>query len=81
MLVYLVGSKSCWYILLVGNKQTLETIPAEKGIDVRAELLKFHQAHYSSNVMALSVLGKGKLDETHKLIKCSESVYFVNCIK
>lgn len=47
------------YMVFLGNKDTLVTIPKEKGIDVRQELLKFHQENYSSNLMALSVLGKG----------------------
>lgn len=37
----------------------MDTLPLEKGIDVRAELLNFHKRFYSSNIMALSVLGKG----------------------
>lgn len=43
----------------VGNKLTLETKPQELGVDVREELLQFHSRHYSSNIMALVVLGKG----------------------
>ncbi|XP_052757227.1 insulin-degrading enzyme [Galleria mellonella] len=46
-----------------GNRETLETIPKSKGIDVRKELLKFHQEWYSSNIMTLVVLGKESLDE------------------
>lgn len=44
---------------LAGNKETLETIPKSKGIDVRAELLRFHSTWYSSNIMTLAVFGKG----------------------
>lgn len=41
----------------------MEISPKEKGIDVRDELLKFHDIWYSSNIMAVAVLGKGnKLD-------------------
>lgn len=43
-----------------GNKETLLTLPKEKGVDTRDELLKFHSKYYSSNIMALAVLGKGK---------------------
>ncbi|XP_059803576.1 insulin-degrading enzyme isoform X1 [Hypanus sabinus] len=51
-----------------GNKLTLETRPAEMGIDVRQELLKFHSANYSSNLMALCVLGRESLDEMTDLV-------------
>ena len=43
-----------------GNKETLDTIPNQKGINVREELLKFHSMHYSSNLMCLTVLGRGQ---------------------
>uniref|UniRef100_A0A8C5V742 Insulin-degrading enzyme n=1 Tax=Microcebus murinus TaxID=30608 RepID=A0A8C5V742_MICMU len=42
-----------------GNKYTLETRPNQEGIDVRQELLKFHSTYYSSNLMAICVLGRG----------------------
>ena len=42
-----------------GNKDTLDTLPKEQGINVRDALLQFHAKWYSSNIMALSVLGKG----------------------
>ncbi|KAK0053563.1 insulin-degrading enzyme-like isoform X1 [Biomphalaria pfeifferi] len=51
-----------------GNKETLETIPKSKGIDIRDELLKFHSQYYSSNVMGLCVLGKESLDDLQKLV-------------
>jgi insulysin len=47
--------------LFTGNKQTLDIIPKENGINVREELLKFHDTWYSSNIMALAILGKGIL--------------------
>lgn len=43
-----------------GNKDTLETYPKMNEIDVRQALLDFHEKWYSSNLMALSVLGSGK---------------------
>lgn len=46
---------------LIGNKDTLDTIPKSKGINTRDELLKFHSKYYSSNIMSLAVLGKGEL--------------------
>lgn len=45
---------------LIGNKFTLETRPSKDGIDIRQELLKFHSTYYSSNLMGLCVLGRGK---------------------
>lgn len=41
-----------------GNKETLENLPKKKSIDVREELLKFHDEHYSSNQMTLCIYGK-----------------------
>jgi hypothetical protein len=42
-----------------GNKETLLVIPRQRNQDPRDELLKFHKKYYSSNIMALAVLGKG----------------------
>lgn len=46
-----------------GSKYTLETRPQELGLDVREELLKLHSKYYSSNLMALVVLGRGELSD------------------
>uniref|UniRef100_A0A1W7RAD0 Insulin-degrading enzyme n=1 Tax=Hadrurus spadix TaxID=141984 RepID=A0A1W7RAD0_9SCOR len=51
-----------------GNKSTLDTIPKSKGMNVREELLKFHDKWYSSNVMALAVLGTESLDELADMV-------------
>lgn len=51
-----------------GNKDTLLAIPIQRNQDVREELLKFHEQYYSSNVMALTVLGKESLDELAELV-------------
>ena len=51
-----------------GNKETLYEIPKEKGIKVREELLKFHSQWYSSNIMALTILGKEPLDDLEKMV-------------
>ncbi|KAM3666580.1 insulin-degrading enzyme isoform X2 [Ammospiza nelsoni] len=51
-----------------GNKFTLETRPTQEGIDVRQELLKFHSTYYSSNLMAICVLGRESLDELTCLV-------------
>lgn len=45
---------------MLGNKKTLHHMPKANGINVREELLKFHDTWYSANIMALAVLGKGK---------------------
>ena len=34
--------------------------PQERGVNTRAELLKFHKKHYSANIMTLVVLGQGQ---------------------
>lgn len=49
----------CVY-LSTGNRETLCTIPMSKGINIRDEVLKFYSDFYSSNIMSLVVLGKGK---------------------
>lgn len=46
-----------------GNKQTLDTIPKEKGKCIRTELLQFHKKFYSSNIMAVCILGCEPLDD------------------
>lgn len=51
-----------------GNKETLDAIPKEKGLNVRDALLQFHDKWYSSNIMALAVLGKESLDELETMV-------------
>ncbi|XP_050359378.1 insulin-degrading enzyme [Nymphalis io] len=51
-----------------GNRYTLEAIPKEKGIDVRKELLNFHDKWYSANIMTLIVMGKESLDELEEMV-------------
>ena len=41
-----------------GSKETLQTIPAEKGIDIPIELLLFFQDHYIASRATLVVVGK-----------------------
>jgi secreted Zn-dependent insulinase-like peptidase len=43
----------------VGNWNTLEVKPKEKGLDTRLELINFYDSHYSANLMQLVVYGKG----------------------
>lgn len=45
-----------------GNLDTLKILPEAKGIDVRAEFMKFHDQHYSANRMKLVILGREPLD-------------------
>ncbi|XP_018377581.1 PREDICTED: insulin-degrading enzyme-like [Trachymyrmex cornetzi] len=52
----------------VGNRETLSTIPKQKGINVRNKLLEFYEKYYSANIMSLSVLGKESLDELEKMV-------------
>ncbi|KAL2641367.1 hypothetical protein R1flu_008954 [Riccia fluitans] len=50
-----------------GNLDTLEVKPKALGIDTRAELLKFYEARYSSNLMCFAVYGRESLDVLQKL--------------
>eukprot|EP00168_Porphyra_purpurea_P016294 TRINITY_DN5225_c0_g1_i8.p1 TRINITY_DN5225_c0_g1~~TRINITY_DN5225_c0_g1_i8.p1 ORF type:complete len:1237 (+),score=430.03 TRINITY_DN5225_c0_g1_i8:245-3712(+) len=45
-----------------GSVATLRDTPAEKGIDVRAALLRFHAAYYSANLMCLTLVAPAPLD-------------------
>lgn len=51
-----------------GNEKTLCEDPKKLGINVRDELLKFHDQWYSANIMCLSVYGKETLDELEAMI-------------
>ncbi|KYQ54450.1 Insulin-degrading enzyme, partial [Trachymyrmex zeteki] len=51
-----------------GNRETLDTIPKQKGINVRNKLLEFYEKYYSANIMSLSVLGKESLDELENMV-------------
>ncbi|KAL0124001.1 hypothetical protein PUN28_006072 [Cardiocondyla obscurior] len=51
-----------------GNRETLDIIPKQKGINVRNRLLEFHEKYYSANIMSLSVLGKESLDELENMV-------------
>ncbi|XP_037495283.1 insulin-degrading enzyme-like 2 isoform X2 [Jatropha curcas] len=46
----------------VGNLESLENQPKEKGLDIRAELIKFYEENYSANLMHLVVYAKESLD-------------------
>ncbi|ODV83849.1 hypothetical protein CANARDRAFT_9139 [[Candida] arabinofermentans NRRL YB-2248] len=45
-----------------GNKETLGDEPLKMGLDVRAELLKFHDQYYSSNLMRLVIISNESLE-------------------
>ena len=51
-----------------GNLFTLNEDPKQKGVDIRQELLKFHDRFYSSAVMKLVVLGRESLDDLQKMV-------------
>ncbi|GAT24591.1 a-pheromone processing metallopeptidase Ste23 [Aspergillus luchuensis] len=51
-----------------GNLQTLKEEPQKRGLEVRQEFIKFYQAHYSSNIMKLVVLGRDSLDEMEQWV-------------
>lgn len=51
-----------------GNKKTLWDAPGQLGINVRDELLKFHQKYYSANLMSLCVIGKVSLDDLTAMV-------------
>ena len=59
LLVLMSASLTHSLLCVAGNKDTLMTEPTTQGIDVRERLLQFHNQYYSSNIMGLSVLGKG----------------------
>ncbi|CAJ0636661.1 14542_t:CDS:10 [Entrophospora sp. SA101] len=46
-----------------GNLVTLKDNPLKEGLDIRDELLKFHNNYYSANIMKLVVLGQEPLDQ------------------
>lgn len=52
----------------IGNLKTLDELPRSEGVNVRQELLKFHDKWYSSNIMGLAVLGKESLDDLTDMV-------------
>jgi len=56
-----------------GNKRTLSEEPERGGVDVRAELLKYHSSKYTAERMGLVVVGEKSLDELQRLVEGSFS--------
>lgn len=52
-----------------GNLETLYETPKKNGLDIRKELLKFHDTYYSANIMKLCVLGRGNNNSCKKCLK------------
>ena len=52
-----------------GNLETLKTIPNSEGINIRDELIKFHEKYFSANIMTLCVLSVEPLDVLQELIE------------
>lgn len=57
-----------WHQFGTGNAKTLGEDPKAAGVDIRAELLKFHARYYSANLMRLVVLGRAGLDELQEMV-------------
>ncbi|KAI8077795.1 Metalloenzyme, LuxS/M16 peptidase-like protein [Halteromyces radiatus] len=52
-----------WHKFQTGNLETLMETPKRLGLNVREELLRFHNNYYSANIMRLCILGKESLDQ------------------
>ncbi|KAI9475636.1 MAG: Metalloenzyme, LuxS/M16 peptidase-like protein [Benjaminiella poitrasii] len=52
-----------WHQFETGNLETLMDRPKTLGLDIRQELLNFHDTYYSANIMKLTVLGRESLDQ------------------
>lgn len=51
-----------------GNLATLKSGAEEKGLNTRKALLDFHNEFYSSNIMALNVIGKESIQELEEMV-------------
>jgi len=51
-----------------GNLATLWDEPRARGVDIRAELLKFHERYYSANMMKLVVLGRESVEQLSRWV-------------
>lgn len=52
---------------------SLRDLPLSKGVDVRQELVDFHDRHYRASAMQLVVLGRQSLDELQQMVVTSFS--------
>lgn len=52
-----------------GSLETLDIRPKARGIDTRAELLKFYEKNYSANLMHLVVYVKDSLEKAESLVQ------------
>ncbi|KAJ2738402.1 metalloprotease, partial [Coemansia sp. BCRC 34301] len=52
----------------IGNTQTLRDAAKDLGLDLRDELIKFHDKYYSADIMRLVVVGNYSLDALTELV-------------
>ncbi|KAI8981618.1 Metalloenzyme, LuxS/M16 peptidase-like protein [Mycotypha africana] len=57
-----------WHMFETGNLETLMEKPKLLGIDIRDELLNFHDKYYSANIMKLAVIGRESLEQLTKWV-------------
>lgn len=50
-----------------GNTETLGSKPQARGVDVRAEIIKFYKQYYTASAMKLVIIGRENLDDLEKL--------------
>ncbi|KAF5398097.1 Insulin-degrading enzyme, partial [Paragonimus heterotremus] len=53
---------------LSGNRYSLAQSPCARNVDLRENLMEFHDTWYSANLMALVVLGKEPIDKLETLV-------------
>eukprot|EP01029_Cantina_marsupialis_P004219 TRINITY_DN1421_c0_g1_i1.p1 TRINITY_DN1421_c0_g1~~TRINITY_DN1421_c0_g1_i1.p1 ORF type:complete len:866 (-),score=234.30 TRINITY_DN1421_c0_g1_i1:516-3113(-) len=53
----------------IGSLETLSEEPEKEGLDIREEVIKFHDKHYSANVMTLALVSNQELDVLEKWVK------------
>ncbi|TYZ62278.1 hypothetical protein PybrP1_011397 [[Pythium] brassicae (nom. inval.)] len=51
-----------------GNRESLQTIPAAKGIDVRDAMIAFYRRYYAPRAMKLCVYGEDSLDDMEQWV-------------
>lgn len=74
------SNKDHWYWRFgTGNKETLWDGPVKEGRNMRSELIEWYGKHYSSNLMKLVIVAKGKfsLSVMHGIFtSCSKMLSF-----